>query len=93
MLIPAGYRTVVKPDEVDEMMGILYKPQTTMAREKGAVQTGILLAKGCNAEKGAENIPLGARVLFSKFAGAEYEDKDMGRVLVINDEDIQCEVK
>ncbi len=87
---PAGYRVMVRPDEVEEQTGGgIFIPSDHREKEQQAITSGKLVAVGEFAwadSPGPWAVP-GDRVLFKKFAG-HVLTKDDVVYRIINDEDI-----
>ena len=94
---PIEYRILVKPDDVNEKIGGLYRPEINRARESQAQTRGLLVAAGGLAFRDGEGNPWpehpmpGDRILFNKYAGG-YEETglDGEKYRVITDKDVNA---
>lgn len=106
MIIPCGYRVLVKPrklEEVDKAVSsaqkagiIIPKDHSDVQRLERAVDQAEVVALGPTAFKdyGGNWCEVGDIVAYAKYAGKLVYDPDLGEdVLVLNDEDIVCIVK
>ena len=106
MIVPCGYRVLVKPrklEEVDKVVasaqksGIyIPKEHSDIARLERAVDQAEVLALGPTAFKdyGDAWCEVGDIVAYAKYAGKLVYDPDLGEdVLVLNDEDVVCVIK
>lgn len=93
-ITPVDLRVLVKPDKVEEKTsGGLYKPDSTIEREKYAGTRATLVAHGPNAfiEWGTGNgIKPGARVHYAQYSGARIKGEDGEDYVVMNDKDLTC---
>lgn len=95
MIKPAGYRIIVKPDQIEEVTqnGIIIAYENKEREQAGAFY-GELVAIGPSAWKayddGSPWASLGDRVVFSRYAGRYVEDPDdlETKYILLNDEDI-----
>lgn len=103
MLIPAGHRVLVKPDDIEETDEVFKAAksaglQIVHENEKvvKASQTyGTLVAIGKNAWKSFDDgeawAEVGDRVSYSRYGGYFVEDPSTGeRLVLMNDDDITC---
>lgn len=94
-LIPLDLRVLVKPDTVDEKVGLIIKPQSMRDAEKHAMTKGTIVAVGENAwEEASARSPAfvkpepGSRVMIAKYGGVRITGLDGGDYVLLNDEDI-----
>jgi len=101
---PQGFRLLVAPEPVSERVGLLWKPRTTIDRQKlqaGAgwvIAVGPLVGSGGNTLAGSVLCPhpsvlLGHHVLFKMYSGtdlriSEEEEEFSGSLLMLTDRDI-----
>ena len=94
-LVPAGFRVLVLPDQLEEMSKggiILARLEERLHRQ--AQQTGVVVAIGPTAWKGFDEgepwAKEGDRVVYSKFGGRTVVDPDEPETeyILLNDEDI-----
>ena len=81
-LIPLDDRLLIKPDEVEEKIGSIVIPEESRQKQT----TGVILAAGPTVDE-----PLlcpGARVLYGKYAGIEFES-----LQIIREADALCVVE
>lgn len=94
---PVLHRIFVKPDSVKDSDDIIKRAEAAGLtvqldkREQKAQTTGIIVAIGNTAFESfgstseKENITVGSKVIYAKYAGAEVPNSDL---ILINDEDI-----
>lgn len=97
-ILPEGHRVIIKPDEAEEQRGSIWIPKTSLDRENQAMQTGVVVDVGPNADtyfKDASgekrSIMAGDRVYIKKYAQYEFrigKHADEEKYWVINDADI-----
>ena len=91
---PLGERVVIKPEEREEVTkGGIILPDTV----KEKPQQGEVVAVGTGrVSDDGKRIPMelkaGDKVIYSKFAGTEYKDKDDDEYLILRESDILAKV-
>ena len=94
MLIPAGYRIMLKMEEVEEktVNGIILAQQTIDA-DNAAQEFGTVISMGefCYREYKGPWVKVGQIVGIARYAGKVTIDPDTGeKFRMVNDLDIQC---
>lgn len=89
---PFDTRVLVMPDQVSEMVGSLYMPESKKERDAWAMTKATLIAVGSNAfidwgDDAAKPVP-GDRVVIAQYAGKQHEGLDGQQYRVCKDEDI-----
>ena len=100
MLAPLGYKVLIKPDPIGETNKFgdmvakgsdIVIPKTAGERAQKAARTGTLIRKGPSASHGIEYVPDGARVVITKYTGAEVKEFDGDEEYwIVNDEDVSA---
>lgn len=90
---PCGHRVLVMPDDVEEMRGSLYVPQSVRDKEQYEQIFGTVVRIGRNAWKGFDDghpwAEVGDRVMIAKYGGFIVQNPKTGECLrLLNDEDI-----
>lgn len=94
-LKPTGYNVLVAVDVVEEKTaGGIILPGKHTERETSAAERGRLVDASAMAFKGgdwegAETPPIGAEVLFQRYAGNEFEGRDGKKYRVMADTDLK----
>jgi len=100
-LRPANDKIIVKPDSIEEITaGDIIIPQTVLDAERKAITRGVVVAVGpsCGtffSDDGIkkEELKVGDRVIFAKFAGAEFRDgKSRQEYRILLDENVICRI-
>lgn len=97
MIEPAGYRVLIKPDQIEELdphlkrakaAGLIIQ-ESSLDREQSGVDTGVVLSIGPDAFKDFKQpwCKVGDRIAYAKHAGKLIK-QDQTQFLVINDEDV-----
>lgn len=94
MIIPAGYRMLLKMDEVEEVTaGGIILPQQTKDADEAAQEWGTVVALGpfCYHDYQRPWCGVGDKVSITRYAGKVVIDRATGEKLrAINDIDIHC---
>jgi len=108
MLIPAGHRVLIKPEDIKETDEIyasaakagieIVQDKQTKRAEKASQIIGTIIAVGINAWKAFDEgdawAKVGDRVTYSKYGGKFIEDPETKEeYIILNDEDITCIIK
>lgn len=94
-LDPLGYNVLVALDVVEERTaGGLIVPQKFIEREDGAAERGRIVAVSEMAFKGGDwgecpVPPIGATVLFQRYAGNEFEGEDGRKYRIVPDGELK----
>jgi co-chaperonin GroES (HSP10) len=96
MIIPTGYRILVKPDDIEKVTkgGIVLVTDEKL--ERAAQHVGTIVAIGKQAWKafskkydGAPWASVGDRIIYSKYAGKYVKDPEtQEQFVILNDEDV-----
>lgn len=92
---PVEYKVLIKPEVVEEKTaGGIILAQNTKDKDQMAQVKGILVAVGANAfEDWKDEIAIGDKVYFSKYAGFVIEGEDGEEYRLANDKDIAATIK
>lgn len=92
---PLDVRVLVKPDPTEKRTaGGIILPDSHAEQKQWAQTKGTLIAVGVNAwqeakaTRGFEAPQPGARVMFAKFGGVEFEGEDGEKYKMLNDDDL-----
>jgi co-chaperonin GroES (HSP10) len=94
-LRPTGYNVLVAVDEVQKVTaGGIHLPGQHIERETSAAERGRLVEASPMAFKGGDwgecdAVPVGAEVLFQRYAGNEFEGRDGRKYRVMSDTDLK----
>lgn len=74
---PVEFHILVQPKEVEtKTRGGLFIPEQTVEKEGFARTEGIIVAKAAKAFDGIEDVPVGARVMFSRYTATSIKGRD-----------------
>lgn len=91
MLRVTGARLLVKRDEAKSEVNGIILPDA--AKEKPLIGTVVAVGPGARTETGQiipMSVKVGDRVLFAAFAGAEVEDTDGTKLVLLNERDVMA---
>jgi len=90
---PVEYKVLVKPEQTETMYGNIIIPDAARDRQQIAQDKGEIVAVGgsCFEDWGPPVPKVGDKILFSKYAGYRFFDRDANpntEYRVVNDKDI-----
>lgn len=97
MIIPLLHRVLIKPDRVETKTKTGIILTIDEKRENAAAERGTITLIGptCFKDYGGspDDIKIGDRVAFAKYAGKTVKDSDEEEYVLVNDEDIIAVIK